>query len=111
MKDEKIIKNLVCRYQDLVNTAKKKVVPSWVYNLGENIQSIQAVKHHLQKEALVLALSDHNFICFGANGSIKFTKRLQYSPICFYCYLNGNTLVICFMVTIHYLLLLILINF
>ncbi|XKL67673.1 hypothetical protein PGB90_003164 [Kerria lacca] len=77
-------------YQDLVNTTKKKFSPTWTHNLGENLIGIQKIKHPLQKEVFIVALSEYNVTCFGDNGCVKFTKRLQYIPICFYIYLNES---------------------
>lgn len=75
------------RYQDLVNTARKKIVPAWSYNLGDTVIAVQTVK---QNETFIVVFSEHNLTCFNAKGMVKFTKRLQYSALCFHIYVNGQ---------------------
>ena len=78
----------VYRYQDLVTT-KKKVVATWSYNLGETLLDIQTARYG-QQETYLITLSEHNVTCFNANGLFKFASRLQYTPICFHTYVNGE---------------------
>ncbi|XP_065213240.1 protein PTHB1 [Planococcus citri] len=76
------------RYQDLVNTSRKKIVPTWSYNLGDSIIDIQTLRHD---ETFIVVLSEHNLTCFNTKGVVRFTKRLQYSSLCFHIYINDVT--------------------
>lgn len=84
-----IKKTVYERYQDLVNTVRKKVVASWAFNLGETLLDIKSIRNNILQETYTVALSEHNVTCFNENGIVKFTKRLQYTPHCLHIYING----------------------
>lgn len=75
------------RYEDLVNTSKRKVSSVWSCNLGDTVIDIQTIQQGA--EMCVVILSEHNVICVNTKGVVKFTKRLQFSPISFRVYVNG----------------------
>lgn len=74
----------------LVNTSGKRLNPAWSYNLGESVIDIGVVRNVQTEESFIVVLSERNLLCFHDNGCLRFTKRLQYSPLCISAYLNGN---------------------
>lgn len=46
-------------------------------------------KIHRDQSAIVL-LGECNLVCITDNGTVRFIKRLDYTPICFESFLNGE---------------------
>lgn len=68
----------------------KRAQSCWELNLGENVMDVKMVKHLSSKETVV-ALGEKNFYGISEGGKILFMKHLEYSPVCFNCFLLGNS--------------------
>lgn len=69
----------------------RKADSCWELNVGENIFSMKIAKHISGKETIV-ALGERNFYAISEGGKIVFMKHLEYSPLCFSCYVLGIAL-------------------
>ncbi|XP_057336127.1 protein PTHB1 isoform X1 [Microplitis mediator] len=64
----------------------KWLEPDWTYNLGEAILGIQTVTLS-SFEVGIIVLGERNLYCFRDNcTSVKYAKKLDYSPVCFHAY-------------------------
>lgn len=63
----------------------KKAEKCWEVNIGENIFDLKVAKHISGKETL-MALGERNFYGITEGGKVIFMKHLEYSPICFNCF-------------------------
>ncbi|CAH0555835.1 unnamed protein product [Brassicogethes aeneus] len=63
-----------------------KVSPNWIYNLGECAMDIKVIEDNAKKESSIMILGERNLFCLSDRGRLKFMKKLDYSPICFYPY-------------------------
>lgn len=76
------------RYQVLAETSEdgsKQLVSEWSFNIGESALDIACVTHS-PTEVDILVLGEHNLFCLRDHGSLKFMKRFEFHPRCFYPY-------------------------
>ncbi|KAK0071728.1 hypothetical protein PV325_012435, partial [Microctonus aethiopoides] len=60
--------------------------PDWSYNVGEAVLAIQPVTLS-SFEVGIVVLGERNLYCFRDNcTSIKYTKKLDYNPLCCHAY-------------------------
>lgn len=65
--------------------------PDWSYNIGEAILDIQAVTLS-SFEVGIVVLGEKHLYCLKDNcASVKYSKRLEYKPLCFRAYVIGNS--------------------
>ncbi|CAH1154117.1 unnamed protein product [Phaedon cochleariae] len=92
-------KILSYKYNALSETSAKslstdispKVIPEWVYNIGEAFIDISVAEDKVNKQSWVIILGERNLFCLSDRGRIKFMKRFEFSPICFETYMtDGN---------------------
>ena len=57
----------------------------WSYNLGEPALDL-AVVSFPQTPPSVLVLGERSIVCLKDTGSLRFMKKLEYNPSCFYAY-------------------------
>ncbi|XP_075220052.1 Bardet-Biedl syndrome 9 [Lycorma delicatula] len=74
------------KYGTLGDNSGRKLVPTWKYNLGEELIDIKVITW-MGSEETILVLGDRNLYCFREGGSVRFVKRLQYQARCFYPYI------------------------
>ncbi|XP_049780719.1 protein PTHB1 [Schistocerca cancellata] len=67
----------------------RKLVAEWSYNLGEAVIDIEIVSWTSHDDIVVLG--ERNFFCVQQNGVLKFMKRLEYRPSCFYPYIAESS--------------------
>ncbi|XP_076167208.1 protein PTHB1-like [Ptiloglossa arizonensis] len=88
------------RYQSMAESARRKersdnmedhpttetLEPDWSYNIGEAILDIQAVTLS-SFEVGIVVLGEKHLYCLKDNcASVKYSKRLEYKPLCFRAY-------------------------
>ncbi|CAK1582085.1 unnamed protein product [Parnassius mnemosyne] len=66
----------------------KNNIPQWTYNAGEEISSVQVIRTS-NNFSSIIALGERHLYAFQDNGLMKDIIRLDYTPICFHCYLIG----------------------
>lgn len=66
----------------------KKAESCWELNVGENVIDLKIAKHVSRKETIV-ALGERNFYGISEGGKILFMKHLEFSPVCFTCFVLG----------------------
>ncbi|CAG5012414.1 unnamed protein product [Parnassius apollo] len=66
----------------------KNNIPQWTYNAGEEISSVQVIRTS-NNFSSIIALGERHLYAFQDNGLMKHLIRLDYTPICFHCYLIG----------------------
>lgn len=64
-------------------------MPSWEYNLGENVLEMNYLSL-TTTEAAIFLMTDSNMYCFSETGILKFFKRLQLTPLCSHIYSRGT---------------------
>lgn len=70
--------------------AGRSLEPDWTYNLGEAVLGIEAVTLS-SFEVGIVVLAERNLYCFRDNcTALKYSKRLEYNPVCFRAYVIGN---------------------
>lgn len=67
----------------------KKAESCWELNVGENVVDLKVAKHISGKQTVV-ALGERNFYGISEGGKVLFMKHLEYSPICFNCFVLGT---------------------
>lgn len=73
---------------NLEDATGKRAETCWELNVGENIVDLKVTKHISGKETLV-ALGERNFYGISEGGKVFFMKHLEYSPMCFSCFILG----------------------
>lgn len=76
------------RYQVLADTredANKQLSAEWSLNIGESALDIACVSHS-SSEVDILVLGEHNLFCLRDHGTLKFMRRFEFHPRCFYSY-------------------------
>lgn len=43
----------------------------------------------ISDQAVIMILGENHFISIADDGSVRFIKRLDYSPMCFHCFIIG----------------------
>ncbi|XP_055630807.1 protein PTHB1 [Toxorhynchites rutilus septentrionalis] len=78
------------RYQDLseTNESLRKNEPIWSMCIGEYALDL-SVHQISNTESAIVVLGENNFLCLTDTGKFKFMKKLDYSPICFHCFVLG----------------------
>lgn len=79
------------RYQDLNELSEirtKNVSPAWSMCIGEYALDIQ-IQQTSESECIILVLCENCLYGFTDQSSVKFIKRLDYSPKCFSSFVAG----------------------
>ncbi|KAI8435164.1 hypothetical protein MSG28_003534 [Choristoneura fumiferana] len=66
----------------------KKSIPQWVYNTGEEVASLQAIRTSSNFSSII-ALGERHLYCFQDNGLMKYMIKFDFVPICFNAFLIG----------------------
>ncbi|XP_073983161.1 Bardet-Biedl syndrome 9 isoform X2 [Rhodnius prolixus] len=86
------------RYQSLGEETSVQLMPSWEYNLGENVLEMNYLSL-TTTEAAIFLMTDSNMYCFSETGILKFFKRLQLTPLCSHIYSRGEPLLMSLIVS------------
>ncbi|XP_012265701.2 protein PTHB1 isoform X2 [Athalia rosae] len=65
--------------------AGKNLQPDWKYNLGEAVLDIK-ISTLSSMEMAIVVLGERNLHCLTDNFTLKYTKRLDYTVLCFHTY-------------------------
>ena len=68
------------------NQTEKRIQPDWVCNVGEQTSQIFYHKNVNTKKFDIVALGDQSLFVVSEGGSLRFQKRLDYTPSAFKCY-------------------------
>ncbi|KAG4078630.1 hypothetical protein HA402_015220 [Bradysia odoriphaga] len=81
------------RYQDLSQSSEtggKVIEAMWVANIGMDWMALDVTSLQLTKDqSVIMILGENHFISIADDGSVRFIKRLDYSPMCFHCFVIG----------------------
>ncbi|XP_071822980.1 protein PTHB1-like isoform X3 [Apostichopus japonicus] len=61
----------------------KKITVDWMYNLGEPVLDV-TIAPIINGSPVILVLGERSVYCLKDNGTLKFMKKLEYNPVCFY---------------------------
>ncbi|RZF42918.1 hypothetical protein LSTR_LSTR003634 [Laodelphax striatellus] len=85
------------RYGSLGDDSSRKLLPTWSYNLGEDVLDMQVLTW-LGAEPAILVLGERHIFCLREGGALRFVKRLPFSPLCFHAYIvepDGKLMILC----------------
>ncbi|KAF7277935.1 hypothetical protein GWI33_009051 [Rhynchophorus ferrugineus] len=92
-------KSLADASDDIIDPiySKPKVSADWLYNLGEAALDVTIIDDVINNETWIMVLGEKNLFSLNDRGRLRFMKKLDYSPVCFHCYVidtNIYTLVV-----------------
>ncbi|KAJ8019984.1 Protein PTHB1 [Holothuria leucospilota] len=61
----------------------KKISVDWTFNLGEPVIDVTVAPVN-NASPVILILGERSVVCLKDNGTLKFMKKLEYNPCCFY---------------------------
>ncbi|XP_033629589.1 protein PTHB1-like isoform X2 [Asterias rubens] len=81
-------------------TSGKRITMDWSYNLGEAALDL-SVTTSTQGSTSIMVLGERSIVCLKDTGAIKFMKKLEYSPSCFFPHGTSLETSITYMVATH----------
>uniref|UniRef100_A0A3Q1JHN9 Bardet-Biedl syndrome 9 n=1 Tax=Anabas testudineus TaxID=64144 RepID=A0A3Q1JHN9_ANATE len=76
-----------------LKTGGKRLTPDWTFVLGEQALDL-SVPSFSHSSSAVFVLGERNLYCLRDNGQLRFMKKLEFNPSCFFPYasvMNGTT--------------------
>lgn len=66
-----------------------RIESDWNFNIGEYVIDMKVLSNS-NKETLIMVLGERNLFCLSDTGKIKFVKRFDFTPLCFFTYIVGR---------------------